>query len=141
LVVFIVLLVPSLWSSLDARTPGKPLTFSFEFGSLATVVFAVAYFGLSTFTGRGATLGNRLLGIRVASLVESHLSLWRSVGRALGYSVSFLGPSSASSSTSDPQIGELFMTVSLRQSWPSGSSQSGDLRSRSSRLDKLQPVP
>lgn len=90
LVILIVLLVPSLWTALDARTPNRPLTVSFEFGSLATVVFAVAYFGLSTFLGRGATLGKRLRRIRVVSLVQCHMSLWRSVERALGYSVSFL---------------------------------------------------
>jgi uncharacterized RDD family membrane protein YckC len=85
-----VLLVPSNWSNLTAHTPGRPLTLSFEFGGLASVVLAVAYFGLSTFIGRGATLGKHIQGIRVVSLVYSHMSLWRSIERALGYSVSFL---------------------------------------------------
>lgn len=50
----------------------------------------VAYFGLTTFIGRGATLGKWLVGIRVVSQVHSHLSLWHCIERALGYAASSL---------------------------------------------------
>ena len=89
-IIFLVLLVPSNWSNLTTHAPGGPLTLSFEFGGLASIVLAVAYFGLSTFIGRGATLGKHILGIRVVSVVHSHMSLWRCIERTLGYSVSFL---------------------------------------------------
>ncbi len=48
------------------------------------------YFGLSTFFGRGQSLGKRWLRIRVVSLAHEHLSLWHSLERSLGYCASTL---------------------------------------------------
>ena len=63
---------------------------SFELGGLLAVVVAVLYFGLATYFGRGRTIGKRLCGIRVVSLVHERLSLWHCVERTLGYSASSL---------------------------------------------------
>lgn len=91
LIVALLLLLPGLWSSstsVGGATPSFKL--SLEFGSLASVAIAVAYFGLATFLGKGATVGKHLLGIRVVSLVHSHISLWHAIERALGYAASSL---------------------------------------------------
>jgi uncharacterized RDD family membrane protein YckC len=48
------------------------------------------YFGLSTYFGHGQTLGKKLLKIRVVALTHSHLTLWHSLERALGYGASIL---------------------------------------------------
>jgi len=48
------------------------------------------YFGLITYFGRGQTVGKRLLGIRVVSIVHEHLNLWHSIERSLGYGASML---------------------------------------------------
>jgi uncharacterized RDD family membrane protein YckC len=87
LVVF-VLTLPSLWDKLQGT--GRGFTLSFEFGGLGSVAVALAYFGLGTFLGKGRTVGKALLGIRVVSLVHSHLSLWHSIERTLGYAASSL---------------------------------------------------
>jgi uncharacterized RDD family membrane protein YckC len=50
----------------------------------------VLYFGLTTWLGNGRTLGKRLTGIRVVSLVHEHMNLWHSVERALGYGAAAL---------------------------------------------------
>ncbi len=55
-----------------------------------SVAWAVLYFGLTTYFGRGQTPGKRLLGIRVVSLVHERLLLWHSLERALGYGASLL---------------------------------------------------
>ncbi|HEX3127970.1 MAG TPA: RDD family protein, partial [Thermoanaerobaculia bacterium] len=58
--------------------------------SVKDAVFLVLYFGLLTYWGHGQTPGKRLFKIRVVSLTHSHLSLWHSVERALGYAASAL---------------------------------------------------
>jgi uncharacterized RDD family membrane protein YckC len=88
--VTLLLLLPGLWETLAQRPAGGVLRLSFEFGSLASVAVALAYFGLCTWLGHGATPGKKLMGIRVVSLVHSHLSLWHSVERTLGYAASSL---------------------------------------------------
>jgi uncharacterized RDD family membrane protein YckC len=88
LVVFL-LALPGAWAKLQGPRTGL-LTLSFEFGGLGSVVLAVAYFGLSTYLGKGRTIGKYLFGIRVVSLVHSHMSLWHSIERALGYAASSL---------------------------------------------------
>ncbi len=50
----------------------------------------VVYFGLSTYWGNGRTLGKRLMGIRVVSLVHEHMTFWHSIERALGYGAAAL---------------------------------------------------
>lgn len=87
--VALLLSLPGLWALAQGPRTG-PLSLSFELGSLASVAVAVAYFGLATYFGKGRTVGKYLLGIRVVSLVHSHLSLWHCVERALGYAASSL---------------------------------------------------
>lgn len=55
-----------------------------------SILWLVAYFGLSNWWGNGRTLGKRAAGIRAVSLVHERLSLWHSVERALGYGASAL---------------------------------------------------
>jgi uncharacterized RDD family membrane protein YckC len=55
-----------------------------------SVAWAVLYFGLATYLGRGRTPGKRIMGIRVVSLAHARVSLWHSLERALGYGVSLL---------------------------------------------------
>jgi len=55
-----------------------------------SIVYLVLFFGLSVYLGNGRTLGKRVLGIRVVSLVHHRMSLWHSIERALGYGASAL---------------------------------------------------
>ena len=89
-IVGVLLLVPSLWSSLEMQANAAPLTLTLDFGALVSVAVGVLYFGLATFLGNGATPGKRALGIRVVSLVHERISLWHSIERALGYAASSL---------------------------------------------------
>ncbi len=51
---------------------------------------SILYFGLTLFWGNGRTLGKRLVGIRVVSLVHERITFWQSMERALGYGASML---------------------------------------------------
>jgi uncharacterized RDD family membrane protein YckC len=55
-----------------------------------SIVYLVLFFGLSVYLGNGRTLGKRVMGIRVVSLVHHKMSLWHSFERALGYGASAL---------------------------------------------------
>ncbi len=55
-----------------------------------SIVYLVLFFGLSVYLGNGRTLGKRVMGIRVVSLVHRRMSLWHSIERALGYGASAL---------------------------------------------------
>ena len=55
-----------------------------------SVVYLVAFFGLSQYFGNGRTLGKRIMKIRVVSLVHHRLSLWHAIERSLGYGASAL---------------------------------------------------
>ena len=54
------------------------------------MLYLTLFLGLSNYLGNGRTLGKRLVGIRVVSLVHRRLSLWHSFERALGYGASTL---------------------------------------------------
>jgi len=62
----------------------------FDYEHWYSIIPLVAYFSLSLYYGNGQTLGKRLMGIRVVSLVHERISFWHSVERALGYGASFL---------------------------------------------------
>jgi uncharacterized RDD family membrane protein YckC len=71
--------------------PGHGVVVPFEpFHSLWGLAAMVAYFGSTTYFGRGRTLGKRLFRIRVVSLVRDELTLWQCLERALGYGASAL---------------------------------------------------
>jgi uncharacterized RDD family membrane protein YckC len=55
-----------------------------------SVVYLVVFFGLSIYFGDGRTLGKRVMGVRVVSLVHHRMSFWHSIERALGYGASAL---------------------------------------------------
>lgn len=55
-----------------------------------SLIYLVLFFGLSLYWGNGRTLGKRLMGIRVVSLVHESIGLWHGCERALGYGASTL---------------------------------------------------
>lgn len=55
-----------------------------------SIVYLVLFFGLSAYWGNGRTIGKRIMGIRVVSIVHHRLGLWHSIERALGYGASAL---------------------------------------------------
>lgn len=85
-----VLVAAGFWLTPPPAAGQARWSFSFELGGLLSFVVFVAYFALATFLGKGATIGKRLMGITVVSIVHEHLSLWHCVERALGYAASSL---------------------------------------------------
>ncbi len=55
-----------------------------------SILYLVLFFGLSVYLGNGRTIGKRVMGIRVVSLVHRKMGLWHSIERALGYGASAL---------------------------------------------------
>jgi uncharacterized RDD family membrane protein YckC len=55
------------------------------FDNWYSIVYLVLFFGLSLYLGNGRTIGKRIMGIRVVSLVHHRVGLWHSIERALGY--------------------------------------------------------
>jgi len=72
------------------RNPNAHIDVKWDFHEVSNVIFTVLYFGLTLFWGNGRTLGKRIVGIRVVSLVHDRITLWQSIERALGYGASFL---------------------------------------------------
>ena len=62
----------------------------FDYEHWYSIIPLVVYFSLSIYYGNGKTLGKRLMGIRVVSVVHEKISFWHAVERALGYGASFL---------------------------------------------------
>ena len=62
----------------------------FNFENWYSIASTLLYYGLATYFGNGKTLGKKLLKIRVVSLTHSHMTLWQSLERALGYAASLL---------------------------------------------------
>lgn len=100
LVVIVVLLLPAIVSALTHilppaaataveqwRNSKRDVNLKLNFEGYGLVYF-VLFFGLSVYWGNGRTMGKRLLGIRVVSLVHHEMSLWHSIERALGYAAS-----------------------------------------------------
>ncbi|HEX2584528.1 MAG TPA: DUF6151 family protein [Steroidobacteraceae bacterium] len=89
----IVLLLGKLFESAgneDKTAEHQLFSLSLSFGTFISAFIAIAYFSLATYWGKGATLGKRMMGIRVVSLTHHHLSLWHCIERALGYAASWL---------------------------------------------------
>ena len=68
----------------------EDLRLVFDFKHWYSIILLVLYFSLSTYYGNGKTLGKRLMGIRVVSVVHEKIGFWHAVERALGYGASFL---------------------------------------------------
>jgi len=86
-------LVAGAMAAIGARKMLKLEHIDFEltfFENWYSIVYLVAFFGLSLYIGNGKTIGKKLMGIRVVSLVHHRMSLWHSIERALGYGASTL---------------------------------------------------
>lgn len=57
---------------------------------LASLAWFVVFLAASNYIGNGATIGKKIMKIRVVSLVHHRLTLWTSIERALGYGASAL---------------------------------------------------
>ena len=55
-----------------------------------SIVYLVAFVGLSQYFGNDRTIGKRIMKIRFVSLVHHRLSLWHVIERFLGYGASAL---------------------------------------------------
>jgi uncharacterized RDD family membrane protein YckC len=75
---------------ISRRDPNLHVDLRWDFHEPSNVVFVVLYFGLTLYLGNGRTLGKRLMGIRVVSLVHDRITFWQSIERALGYGASML---------------------------------------------------
>lgn len=65
------------------------LEFTF-FKNWYSIMWLVLYFTLSVYFFDGLTIGKRVCGIRIVSLVHHKMTLWHSLERALGYGASML---------------------------------------------------
>jgi uncharacterized RDD family membrane protein YckC len=92
LLIVVLLMSPTIARQLRGdAVPGEHPSFGLDFfENWYSVLWWVVYFGLATYFGNGRTLGKRLAGIRVVSLIHDRLSLWHSIERALGYGASAL---------------------------------------------------
>jgi uncharacterized RDD family membrane protein YckC len=89
-IVFAMLLGLKLWRTQSIEANASDFSVTVDFATALGIIVTLLYFGLGTYIGRGTTIGKRLLGIRVVSLVHAELSLWHSIERALGYAASTL---------------------------------------------------
>jgi len=63
---------------------------NFRLHDLEDLIWLVGYAGFLVWWTNGFTVGKRLLGIRVVSVVKTKITLWQAVERALGYGASAL---------------------------------------------------
>jgi uncharacterized RDD family membrane protein YckC len=77
------------YTSLGANKGHLDIELNF-FENWYSIVYLVLFFGLSVYLGNGRTIGKRVMGIRVVSIVHHHMGLWHSIERALGYGASAL---------------------------------------------------
>lgn len=82
--------VPLAHDMRGLRDENKQLIIAFDFHDKWGFIAAIAYFGLCTYLFQGRTLGKRIMGIRVLSLVHERITLWQAVERTLGYGASTL---------------------------------------------------
>ena len=66
------------------------LDLEFDYEHWYSIIPLVVYFSVSIYYGNGKTIGKKLMGIRVVSVVHEKIGFWHSVERALGYGASFL---------------------------------------------------
>lgn len=89
IVVFPVAWLLNRYTRLGANDTHVDIELNF-FHNWYSVAYLAVFFGLSLYVGNGRTLGKRLTGIRVVSLVHRRISLWHCIERALGYGASTL---------------------------------------------------
>jgi uncharacterized RDD family membrane protein YckC len=81
--------VANRYTSLGANNQHLNIELNF-FENWYSIVYLVLFFGLSVYVGNGRTIGKRVMGIRVVSIVHHRMGLWHSIERALGYGASAL---------------------------------------------------
>ena len=81
--------IANRYTSLGANHQHLNVELNF-FENWYSVVYLVLFFGLSVYLGNGRTIGKRIMGIRVVSLVHHRVGFWHSIERALGYGASAL---------------------------------------------------
>ena len=81
--------VANRYTSLGASNRHLNIELNF-FENWYSIVYLVLFFGLSVYFGNGRTIGKRVMGIRVVSIVHRRMGLWHSIERALGYGASAL---------------------------------------------------
>ncbi len=81
--------IANRYTSLGANNRHINVELNF-FENWYSIVYLVLFFGLSFYFGNGRTIGKRVMGIRVVSIVHRRLGLWHSIERALGYGASAL---------------------------------------------------
>jgi uncharacterized RDD family membrane protein YckC len=81
--------IANRYTSLGANNRHLNVELNF-FENWYSVVYLVLFFGLSVYLGNGRTIGKRIMGIRVVSIVHHRTGLWHSIERALGYGASAL---------------------------------------------------
>jgi uncharacterized RDD family membrane protein YckC len=86
---FLAFKIANRYTSLGADNRNIKVELNF-FDNWYSIVYLVLFFGLSLYFGNGQTLGKRVMGIRVVSLVHHKMSFWHSIERALGYGASAL---------------------------------------------------
>lgn len=89
LIVYVPVMLLAQWLEAGRDSRAK-LDVHFDFHDLSSLISVVIYFGRATYLGNGRTLGKRIMGTRVVSLVHPRMTLWQSIERALGYGASFL---------------------------------------------------
>ena len=90
LLLFTSLVISGAWLAPRLGIVVGDVHLTFDFTHWYSLVFLVAYFTLWTYWTNGRSLGKRLFGIRVVSLVHEKMTLWSSFERSLGYGASFL---------------------------------------------------
>ena len=81
--------IANRFTSLGANNQHLNIELNF-FENWYSIVYLVLFFGLSVYLGNGRTIGKRVMGIRVVSIVRHRMGLWHSIERALGYGASAL---------------------------------------------------
>jgi uncharacterized RDD family membrane protein YckC len=90
LIVLIIVLLPKLPAIISALESKPDSGLVISTGDFTAAIVWIAYFALATYLGKGATIGKRLLGIKIVSLMHNRLTLWHCIERALGYATSLL---------------------------------------------------
>ncbi len=86
--ILLIVLVMAVGIPISNRLGVRNLNLDFGPETWYAILYLALFFGFTLYFGKGRTLGKRLMGIRVVSLVHHHVSLFHCVERALGYVVS-----------------------------------------------------
>ena len=88
--VFLPIVMYGAWLLQRFGLVNKDVLLVFDYEHWYSIIPLVVYFSVSIYYGNGKTIGKKLMGIRVVSVVHEKIGFWHSVERALGYGASFL---------------------------------------------------